>query len=70
MVENKWAALHQVAGNGHEAVVRLLLEKEADVKAKAKIRDTVLRWAAHNGHFAVELLLQWKEYLLNVRFVR
>ena len=50
--------------------MQLLLEKGANVEAKAKNRETALHQAARNGHRAVMLLLQWKEYLLNVRFIR
>jgi hypothetical protein len=37
------------AGNGHEAVVRLLVEKGADVDAKDNDGGTALRWAAGSG---------------------
>jgi hypothetical protein len=49
------------AGNGHEAVVKLLLEKGAELETKG-IKDkffgmTPLAWAAGNGHEAVVKLL-------------
>jgi hypothetical protein len=42
---------------GLEAVVRLLLEKGADVEAKDKDGWTALRWAARHGHDGVMRLL-------------
>jgi hypothetical protein len=50
------------AENGHEAVVKLLLEKEGvGVDSKAKNGRTPLSWAAENGHEAVVKLLLEKE---------
>jgi ankyrin repeat protein len=48
------------AENGHAAVVKLLLEKDAKPKTKGKYSDqTPLLWAAENGHeVAVKLLLE------------
>ncbi|KAH6714364.1 hypothetical protein BKA61DRAFT_673660 [Leptodontidium sp. MPI-SDFR-AT-0119] len=43
--------------NGHEAVVRLLLEKGAELEAKDWNSLTPLSWAARNGHDAVVQLL-------------
>jgi ankyrin repeat protein len=43
--------------NGHEAVVRLLVEKGADVKAKGNAGATALHGAAWKGHEAVVRLL-------------
>jgi ankyrin repeat protein len=38
------------AKNGHEAVVKLLLEKSADVESKGHVSGrTPLSWAAGNG---------------------
>jgi ankyrin repeat protein len=39
--------------NGHEAVVKLLLEKGAELESKDKDGRTPLSWAAENGHEAV-----------------
>jgi ankyrin repeat protein len=55
--------LSWAAGNGHEAVIRLLLARadvEADVEVDSKDRDgrTPLSRAAENGHEAVVRLLQ------------
>lgn len=47
-----WAALR-----GHKAVVRLLLQKGADVKVEDKIGGTALHWAAGTGQKAVVQLL-------------
>jgi hypothetical protein len=37
-----YGAEHWAAGNGHEAVVKLLLAPKADVNANAKYRETAL----------------------------
>ena len=42
---------------GHEAVVKLLLEKGADVKSMDGVGETPLSRAAWNGHKAVMKLL-------------
>jgi ankyrin repeat protein len=52
-----WTALHWAARGEHEAVVRLLLEKGADVKTKTKDGETALFWAVREGHKAVVRLL-------------
>lgn len=50
--------MHLVAGSGHELLVRLLLERGADLKVKDKLDRTALHWAAKGGRQAVvELLL-------------
>ena len=51
-------ALHWAAGNGHEAVVRLLLEKGANIAAKTSEGRTALHLAAGSGHEAVVKLLK------------
>ena len=43
--------------DGHEAVVRLLLEFKADVDTKDNNGETALYWAARSGHEAVVRLL-------------
>ena len=47
----EWTALRFAASRGHEAVSRLLLEHETDVRAKA--RQTTLHYAAQGEHKAV-----------------
>ncbi|RYO80668.1 hypothetical protein DL762_007533 [Monosporascus cannonballus] len=50
--------LSWAAENGHEAVVKLLLERGADFKLADNIYgETLLLWAARNGHEAVVKLL-------------
>ena len=45
--------LSWAAEEGHEAVVKLLLEKNADIESKDKIYDqNQLSWAALIGHTA------------------
>jgi ankyrin repeat protein len=54
-----WTRLHRVAYNGHEAVVRLLVENGADIEAQDADEGTALHWAAKNGHkTVVQLLLE------------
>ena len=45
--------LSYAAENGHEAVVKLLLEKGAELEPKDKDGRTPLWWAARSGHEAV-----------------
>jgi ankyrin repeat protein len=45
-----------VAGVGHEVVVRLLLEKGTNIKAKTLSGWTALHWAASCRHEVVQLL--------------
>ena len=40
-------ALSRSAGNGHLEVVRMLLDRGADIHVQ---HDHALRWAAENGH--------------------
>jgi uncharacterized protein (DUF1778 family) len=49
--------LQRAVWNGHEAIVRLLLEKGADVEAKDEHGQTLLSWATSNNHNATILLL-------------
>jgi ankyrin repeat protein len=49
--------LSYAAGNGHEAVVKLLLEKGAELETKDSSGRTPLSYAAGNGHEAVVKLL-------------
>ena len=56
--------LSWAAGNGHEAVVKLLLEKGAGLETKDKYGQTPLSWAAGNGHEAVVKLLLEKGAVL------
>lgn len=49
--------LSWAAENGHEAAVRLLVEKGADLESKDRSGQAPLLWAAKNGHEAVVRLL-------------
>ena len=54
-----WTPLHLAAGNGHLEVVKLLLEKSADVTVANNGGWTPLNSAASNGHNEmVKLLLE------------
>jgi ankyrin repeat protein len=55
--KNEQTALHWAAEGGHEAVVRLLVDRGADVNVKDKLGLTALYWAAKGGHEAVVRLL-------------
>ena len=57
--EHGRTALSWAAGNGHEAMVKLLLGADGiDVNSKDGDGRTALWWAAGNGHEAVVKLLQ------------
>lgn len=45
------------ARTGQDAIVKLLLEKEADVNFRDVYQRTPLSWAAKNGHETVAMLL-------------
>jgi hypothetical protein len=49
--------LHIAAANGHEAVVKLLLENDVDVDSKDRSGRTPLSWARGKGREAVMKLL-------------
>ncbi len=51
------SALHFAAEGGHEAIVRFLLERRADVHLAGENRITALRMAAENGHISIVRLL-------------
>ncbi|RDL30832.1 Uncharacterized protein BP5553_10177 [Venustampulla echinocandica] len=59
--------LSWAAGNGHDAVVKLLLEKDADLETKNKYSQKPLSLAARNGHDAVVKLLLEKDADLETR---
>ncbi|KAK3939988.1 Serine/threonine-protein phosphatase 6 regulatory ankyrin repeat subunit A [Diplogelasinospora grovesii] len=49
--------LYQAAWQGHEAIVRLLLDKGANIEEKDQNGRTPLLWAAERGHEAIVRLL-------------
>jgi ankyrin repeat protein len=49
--------LHSAAGNGHKAVVQLLLENGANIEARSESEATALHWAAYGDHDTVVQLL-------------
>ena len=58
---NGWTPLSQAAWGGHEAVVKLLLEKGANLESKDQNGWTPLSLAAEKGHEAVVKLLLEKD---------
>jgi ankyrin repeat protein len=55
---NGYTGVNLAAANGHEAVVKVLLEKGAELESKDETwSQTPLSWAANNGHEAVVKLL-------------
>jgi ankyrin repeat protein len=52
-----WTALHYAAANGHEKVVRHLLEQHAYIDAESPNRTTPLMMASRQGHPTVVQLL-------------
>ncbi|TAQ90799.1 hypothetical protein B7494_g866 [Chlorociboria aeruginascens] len=59
--------LSWAASNGHEAVVKLLLEKGAKLGARNKRGQTLLWYAIDNGHEAVVELLLEKGAEINIK---
>ncbi|KAF3147187.1 hypothetical protein TWF703_000027 [Orbilia oligospora] len=55
---SKGTPLWCAAKNGHEAVVKLLVDRGADMEAKDNYEMTPLQCAAENGHEAVVKLLK------------
>ncbi|KAI0192069.1 ankyrin repeat-containing domain protein [Xylaria flabelliformis] len=55
--EHGWTPLWWAARNGHETLVRLLMERGADFKAKNEDQYMPLHLAVENGHEAVTKLL-------------
>lgn len=52
-----WQPIHAAAQGGHEEVIRLCVEYEAELNTAAEEGWTALHWAAHAGHTAVVALL-------------
>ena len=55
--EQEATPLHHAAAGGHEAAVRLLLERGAEKSSKTTVGETPLHLAVFNGHEAVSRLL-------------
>lgn len=59
-----WTALHRAAENGHEQIVKFLMEKDCDVNLAATFGGTALHRAAKNGHARIAALLLGSEKIL------
>ena len=59
-----WTALHRAAENGHEQIVKFLMEKNCDVNLAATFGGTALHRAAKNGHAPIATLLLGSEKIL------
>jgi len=60
-----WAPLHAASRNGHEAAVRLLIERSADVNAASSRNTPPLHPAVENGHAPIVHLLLENEANVN-----
>lgn len=61
------SALRAASFEGHEAIVRLLLEKGADVNAQGGNFDNALQAASYRGHEAIVMLLLKKDADVNAQ---
>ena len=59
-----WTALHRAAENGHEKIVKLLMEKGCDVNLATAFGGTALHRAAKNGHTHITTVLLGCEKIL------
>ena len=59
-----WTAFHRAAENGHEQIVKFLMEKDCDVNLAATFGGTALHRAAKNGHARIAALLLGSEKIL------
>lgn len=62
-----WMPLHQAAFSGNLAVVKLLVERGADLSAGCKDKDTPLHYAAAQGHCRIIRFLASKGADLRVK---
>ena len=64
----RWTALHRAAENGHEKIVKFLMEKDCDVNLATTFGGTALHRAAKNGHTRIAaLLLGYRKILVDVQ---
>ena len=52
-----WTALHYAAYNGHNEVVKTLIQAKCDVNMKNESGSTALHHATSNGHYEVVIIL-------------
>jgi ankyrin repeat protein len=64
---NQYTPLIWAARNGHLAVLKLLLDRGADVNAVNKWNNTALHWAAYKGHVPVVEFLCRKGAKMDIR---
>ena len=62
-----WTALHYAAFQGHMEVASYLLDKGAEINAKASNQETALMQAARHGHKPVALLLKQRGADLGIK---
>ena len=55
-----WTPLHYCAAGGKPDLCQFLLDKDADIDARAPNGTTPLMMAVHEGHFSVVKLLVWE----------
>jgi len=59
-------AIVSAAWNGHTKIVEFLLDRGADINARAKINNTPIQQAASNGHLETVRLLLSKGANVNI----
>ena len=61
-----WTAIHLAAIKGHDVILRVLIDKGADLAAKGKDQYTPLELAAENGHISLAGKLVFIVFIVGV----